>query len=97
MHEALNVPASLGSAGLHSLARRFHPPHVSEELGLRVNVAADRTLDLAIGRIRAYRARLRRDPDRWSAASERGIRETREFVEGGGDPLYATHSGDDAA
>lgn len=60
LYEAINVPTSLGSAGLYNLARRFHPCQISDELGIAENAMVGKTLELAISRIRAHRAGLPR-------------------------------------
>jgi hypothetical protein len=91
LQEALNVPPTLGAAGLHSLARRFHPRSVADELRIRENAVADRAIGAAISRIRAYRAKLRQDPERWEEEQRKAVASTREFVEGVADPLYETH------
>ena len=91
LHEALNVPQSLGAIGLHSLARRFHPDAIADELGIRHSSVADRALDTAISRIRSYRAKLRRDPDRWTTEQQKQIEATRQLLGDGTDPLYETH------
>lgn len=96
LQEALNVPPTLGSAGLHDLARRFHPRGISDELGLRRSAAAERTLDLAIGRIRAYRARLRQDPARWASEQVKQVAAARALI-GDDEALYETHVRDAAS
>lgn len=93
LREALRLPQPLGSAGLHSLARRFHGPAVADELGLATSTVADRVLDTAIGRIRAYRAKLRRDPARWATEQQKNIEAVRQLLAEGDKPLYATHAG----
>jgi hypothetical protein len=98
LHEALNVPRSLGAEGLHNLARRFHPTQVSDELGLRQNAVAGRVIDVAIGRIRAYRAGLRKNPARWAEEQQKQIDGTREFLGGDGEgALYQTHNREESA
>lgn len=92
LHEALNVPESLGAVGLHALARRFRPTAVAEELGLRTSSVADRVLTTAIGRVTSYRAKLRRDPARWKQAQQHEIEATREFIGTVTDPLYGVHN-----
>ena len=91
LHEAINVPRSLGAIGLHSLARRFHDDAIADELGIRHSAVADRALDTAISRIRSYRAKLRRDPDRWTSEQQKQIEATRQLLGDGTDPLYVTH------
>lgn len=71
--EALNVPWSVGSAALHSLTRRFHPPAVCDELGIRRNPVLGAALTVAIGAVRSRRARLRPDPARWESAQRAEI------------------------
>lgn len=91
LHEAINVPQSLGAIGLHSLARRFHDDAIADELGIRHSAVADRALDTAISRIRTYRAKLRRDPDRWTTEQQKQIEATRQLLGDGTDPLDETH------
>ncbi len=95
LNEALNLPRPLGKAGLHSLARRFHPAGLCDELGIGRSAVADRTLDTAISRIRAYRAKLRKDPARWAQEQRKQIAATRELLGDSDDPLYAAHGGTD--
>lgn len=78
--EALKVPSSLGTAGLHDLARRFHPEAIADELGLRKNPVAEKAITVAIGRIRTYRAQLRKDPERWLKARDAQLEESRAFL-----------------
>lgn len=92
LNEVLNVPETLGSIALHSLARRFHSPAVADEMTLRNSAVADRVLTAAIGRVSAYRARLRKNPERWDEAIRKEIRETREAVGEVNDPLYRVHT-----
>lgn len=89
VHEFLNVPTSLGIAGLHSLARRFHPSDIADEMGLRDSPTAERALDIAIGRIRKYRANLRRDPDRWEQERDKQLADVRAQLGEDADLLYA--------
>ncbi len=91
LNEALNVPERLGVAGLHSLARRFHPPGISEELGLQDSPVAKRALSTAINRVIAYRRKLRKDPEKWAAAQQKEIAQTRTVVAEMTDPLYGVH------
>lgn len=78
LHEALNVPPSLGRVGLDVLARTFHGPALADELRLREHRVAHRAVTTAIDRVRSHRAGLRADPDRWRASIEQNIAESRE-------------------
>lgn len=88
LHEAMNVPTSMGTAALHNLARRFHPTHLSDELGLRQNQVAETALNVAINRIRSHRAELRKDPDRWAREQRKQIEATRAALGAVTDTLY---------
>lgn len=94
LHEVLGVPESLGVTGLHSLTRRFHPASVADELGIRDSGVARAALTAGIGRVRARRAGLRADPQRWALEQRTQLAATRQQLAEGDPALYTQHRGD---
>jgi hypothetical protein len=91
VHEALHVPSSLGSRGLHSLARLFHGDAIADELQIPSSATADAIISAAIKTIRARRASLRRNPTKWAAEQASNIAAARELLSTADPALYETH------
>lgn len=70
---ALNLPETLGSKGLGSLARKFHGDAISDELLIARSPATDKVINTAIGVIRNRRAKLRKDPEGWGKMKARNL------------------------
>jgi hypothetical protein len=77
LHEVVSIPTGIGAKALSTLARRFHGPTLSDELGLRPSAMVGAVLNQAIQVTRARRGRLRRDPAQWEAARARNLGEAR--------------------
>jgi hypothetical protein len=65
LHDALNVPESIGSKALSALARRFHGDAIADELGIASSGAADAVISRAISVIRSRRLKARQQPEQW--------------------------------
>jgi hypothetical protein len=77
LHEALNLPESIGSRALNALARRFHGDAVADELGIPSSGAADAILSTAISVIRSRRFNGRQDAEGWQRNQEKYLAEVR--------------------
>jgi hypothetical protein len=92
LHDALNLPESIGSKALSALARRFHGDAVANELQIRSSIAADAIISRAISVIRSQRLKTRRDPDHWQRSYEKNLAESRARLADADDAQYETTS-----
>ena len=89
--EALGVPETLGSKGLHSLARRFHGDAVADELQIAEDKIADAAISAAINRIRTRRVNLRRDPEKWATEQTKNLEAGRALLSEADNAVYEAH------
>jgi hypothetical protein len=83
---ALNLPETLGSKALGSLARKFHGDAMSDELLIARSPATDKVINTAIGVIRSGRAKLRKNPESWDKMKAKNLAAIRAQMADRGDP-----------
>jgi hypothetical protein len=76
LHDALKLPASIGSKALSALARRFHGDAIADELQIDTSAAADAVISRAISVIRSHRLKERKDADQWQRNQEKYLTES---------------------
>jgi hypothetical protein len=73
LHKALGLPTGSGEDLMEALARRFHGDRIADALELKRHSIADGFLTPAIALIRDDRRRLRKSPEKWTAAIEKEL------------------------
>ena len=90
LHHALNLPKSIGSKALSSLARRFHGDAIADELQIESSGAADAVISGAISVIRSHRLKERKDAEQWQRNQEKYLAESRAQLADADDAQYET-------
>ena len=88
LHNALNLPQSIGSKALSALARRFHGDATADELQIESSRAADAVISRAISLIRTRRSKARLDGEQWQRNQAKYLAESRALLAHADDAQY---------
>lgn len=90
IHDALNLPETVGSKALSALARRFHGDAIADELQIGSSRAADAVISGAISAIRSHRLKERQNAEQWQRNQDRYLAESRAQLAEADDAQYET-------